>query len=145
MELTLSAAARTTGKGKSTIHRAIKAGKLSARRTDDGSYMIDTSELARVFQLNAPAHPVGTTREAEEPHREPQGTELAELRVKVVMLGDQLARERETVDDLRKRLDRAEERVHALTYQTQELAGRQAPPRAGGLLHRLFGRARYGS
>ena len=51
MEYTLNGAAKATGKGKSTLHRAIKSGKLSARRTDEGSYLIDAAELARVFPV----------------------------------------------------------------------------------------------
>lgn len=40
-----------TGLGKTTLTRAIKAGKLSAARRDDGSYEIDPSELARVYDV----------------------------------------------------------------------------------------------
>jgi hypothetical protein len=129
MEFSLSAAAKATGKGKSTIHNAIKTGKLSARRTDDGSYQIDGSELGRVFSLN----PLNGSKESRpddlEPHAELAGTELVVLRFKVSALEGQLSRERETferqltherdtyqetVSDLRKRLDRAEERILAL-------------------------------
>ena len=39
------------------------------------------------------------------------------MAIKVAMLEDRLERERETVADLRKRLDRAEDRVMALTDQ----------------------------
>jgi hypothetical protein len=141
MELSLSTAAKTTGKGKSTIHRAIKSGKLSARKTEDGAYLIDTSELARVFQLNVPAHVSGTPREAQELLVEPLGAEVASLRARVAGLEELLAREREavareqeSVDDLRKRLDRAEERVHALTHQPRE------QPQPVGLLRRIFRR-----
>jgi len=46
---TLGTAARAVGKSKATISRAIKAGRLSATRSDDGSYLIDPSEFHRVF------------------------------------------------------------------------------------------------
>lgn len=49
MKLSLVKAAEVSGKSKSTINRAIKSGKLSAHRNDDGSYDIDPSELARAF------------------------------------------------------------------------------------------------
>ena len=49
----LAQAAKATGKSKPTIARAIKAGRLSATRADDGSYTIDPAELARVFSLAA--------------------------------------------------------------------------------------------
>lgn len=54
--LTLGQAAKETGLGKSTILRAVKSGRLSAARNDDGSWRIDPAELFRVY---APA-PRGT-------------------------------------------------------------------------------------
>ena len=50
-ELSLSQAAKLTGKSKSTINRAIKTGKLSAARHEDGSYSIDPAELSRAFDM----------------------------------------------------------------------------------------------
>ena len=52
--ITLGEAARLTGLGKTTLARAIKAGRLSAARTPVGSYEIDPSELARVYPFKAP-------------------------------------------------------------------------------------------
>jgi hypothetical protein len=49
MSYTLGTAARATGLSKSTIHRAIKAGRVSAGRSDTGDYAIDPAELHRVF------------------------------------------------------------------------------------------------
>ena len=46
---TLNQAAKEAGKSKGTISKAIKAGKLSATRTDSGSFSIDPAELFRVF------------------------------------------------------------------------------------------------
>jgi hypothetical protein len=51
MELTLGQAAKVTGFGKTTLTRAIKAGRLSATRREDGSYAIDPSELSRVYKV----------------------------------------------------------------------------------------------
>ena len=51
MIMTLGQAARLTGRGKTTLTRAIKAGRLSATRSEDGSYAIDPSELARVYDV----------------------------------------------------------------------------------------------
>ena len=49
MTYTLGMAARATGLSKSTIYRAIKAGRISATRTDTLSFAIDPAELYRVF------------------------------------------------------------------------------------------------
>jgi excisionase family DNA binding protein len=49
--LTLGQAARLAGVGKTTLTRAIRSGRLSATRRDDGGYTIDPSELARVYNV----------------------------------------------------------------------------------------------
>lgn len=140
MELSLSDAARATGKGKSTLLRAVKSGKLSARRGDDGAYLVDAAELARVYPVEAPARVDGAPwRAADAPAGaapDAVGAELAALRVKVALLEDQLGRERETVDDLRQRLDRSDERVRLLTFQPERSQG---PPASRGFLRRLLG------
>lgn len=47
---TLGTAAKACGVSKSTIHRAIRSGRISARAKDDGQgYEIDPAELHRVF------------------------------------------------------------------------------------------------
>ena len=116
MQFSLSQAAKETGKGKSSIHRAIKSGRLSAQRHEDGTYSIDAAELFRAFP---PALPEPVPEQDTERPQEPSATPLiAEevLRVRVEMLTAQLEREQETVADLRRRLDRAEERILALSH-----------------------------
>ncbi len=49
MTLSLREAADEAAVSKSTILRAIRAGRLSAGRTDDGGYAIDPAELFRVY------------------------------------------------------------------------------------------------
>jgi excisionase family DNA binding protein len=51
--ITLGEAARLTGLGKTTVARAIKAGRLSATRTAIGSYEIDPAELSRCYPFKA--------------------------------------------------------------------------------------------
>jgi excisionase family DNA binding protein len=50
--LTLGQAARQCGVSKGTISKAIKTGKLSATRREDGSWSIDNAELARYLDAN---------------------------------------------------------------------------------------------
>lgn len=52
MSYTLGEAAKVVGFSKPTLSRAIKNGKLSARRLDDGSYSIDAAELERWRDAN---------------------------------------------------------------------------------------------
>jgi len=48
---TLGTAARAAGVSKSTVHRAIRTGKISARSKDGNGYEIDPAEFHRVFPL----------------------------------------------------------------------------------------------
>lgn len=148
MDLSLSAAARATGHSKSTIGRAIKSGKLSAQRNDAGGYLIDPAELARAFDWD-PSRPVPWNvtepldRTAAPPG--PAADTQAVLETKLVLLEqaldrerEALAHEREATADLRRRLDRSEDRVRALLGQAVSASPAPAPPR--GLLARLLGR-----
>lgn len=131
--LSLNKAAEAAGVSKSTIGRALKSGKLSGQRTDEG-WSIDPAELFRVF----PQEPSGKShRTTPDPPAGQDVVELEVLRVKVAMLEDQLGRERETVDDLRARLDRAEERVLALTAQAGLGTGK--PPEVPAHAHPVSG------
>ena len=54
MSYTLGQAARATGKSKTTIHRAIGAGKISAEKAANGTWRIDHSELHQVYPEVSP-------------------------------------------------------------------------------------------
>lgn len=89
MRYTLGQAARATGKGKTTIQRAILSGKLSADRNDDGSYAIDPAELDRVFPLVALERSETPAVERDATHDETVA-ELATLRERVAQLEERL-------------------------------------------------------
>ena len=95
-ELSLSQAAKLTGKSKSTINRAIKTGKLSATRHEDGSYSIDPAELSRAFGIEP-------SDGAKRSDAEPDGTRLLE---RIEALESMLSREREISADLKEDRDR---------------------------------------
>lgn len=140
MGLTLRQAAELSGASRSTIHRALKSGKLSGGRLEDGAWDIDPSELARVFPWDT-SEPVHKDVLGQE--RDRLGEREAVLAVRVEMLEYQLEREQDTVADLRKRLDRAEDRVLALTAPMPEHA-RQVSTEPELLTTRtLWGRLRY--
>ena len=126
MKYSLSEAANATGKNKTTIQRAIKNGKISATKGDNGSYEIDPSELHRVFPLNA------TQRDAQQPQSNDTQQRkfaanhsnlervlelekaLAVAHEKAHGLESQKDQMADTINDLRKRLDSSEGRVTAL-------------------------------
>ncbi len=114
MSYTLGQAAKATGKNKSSIHRAIKTGVMSATRRNDGTYLIDPAELHRVYppvqetvQKTVQTQPKETSNERE--------IELLEREIKTL---------REALDDLRHRLDRSEDERGRLTL----LLAHQQPP-----------------
>jgi hypothetical protein len=133
MKYTLNKAAKLSGRAKSTISKAIKDGRLSAEKNPSGGYQIDASELLRVFPFSADDQsPVPDANPHEVQANTPNDADL--LSLKVTMLEQQLEREQETVSDLRKRLDKADDRLTALTSQ-------QVKPQATkGWLDRLLGR-----
>lgn len=118
MALSLSQAAKAAGKSKSTINRAIKSGKLSATRHDDGSYTIDASELSRVFQIGTlgGSEWIGTA-----PSTEPAGT--AVLQAENAALRAALDREREITNDLMADRDAWKQQATALLTAPQKRRG----------------------
>lgn len=103
-ELSLSRAAKLTGKSKSTINRAIRTGKLSATRHEDGSYSIDPAELTRTFDVEP-------FEGAKRRDAEPDGTRLLE---RISALEAMLNREREISADLKEDRDRWRQQATAL-------------------------------
>lgn len=110
-ELSLSQAAKETGKSKSTINRAIKNGKLSATRHEDGTYSIAASELFRAF-------PSGTATSSAwvetQPARTPTGTGEDTAAVRISALEDALQRERALNEDLKADRDHWRQQATAL-------------------------------
>lgn len=98
MKLSLSKAAKATGKSKPTISKAIKTGRLSAKKLKVG-YEIDPAELFRVYPKateTLPANGSGVS------------PSVSALKTEVRMLREAIDREKEISDDYRARLDRAE-------------------------------------
>lgn len=104
MSYTLGTAARATGKSKSTIHRAIKSGRISATCDVGGVYRIDPSELHRIF---SPVPQNGSLRSQLTPDATAHETQM--LRRELELLNEERERERTqmqaTISDLRQRLD----------------------------------------
>jgi hypothetical protein len=102
MVLNLREAAEQAGVGKSSIWRAIKSGKLSATRTEDGNVQIDPAELARAFPPKPPKPDKPPTGEA--------GTAVrnAALEVEVRLLREMLEDMRRDRDTWRGQAERAQ-------------------------------------
>lgn len=150
MKYTLGTAAKACGVARTTILRAIKSGKISAGKDEAGNYAIDPAELHRVFP---PIAVEQSTEQAMERDATGGGTaETAVLLAKIEGLEALLDRERETVTDLRRRLDQSEEErrqtqgklTALLTYQPKPAPEVAPLPEAnegkGKLWEKLFGR-----
>ena len=137
--LTLAQAAKETGLTRSGIFKAIKGGKLSAAKDEQGHFQIDPAELFRVYK---PANKEPVTSERQETTKEAQETaENRELRTRLDMTGQLLRQVECERDDLRRRLDEeATERrklTALLTHQQHQPPPAETP--RPGFWHRLFG------
>ena len=83
MPYTLGQAAKATGKQKSTILDAIRAGRLSATRDDKKQWQIDPAELHRVY---APAVQANDTEHEETPPNNSYIAQQGLLRPVVVVI-----------------------------------------------------------
>jgi hypothetical protein len=100
----LSQAAKHAGVSKATIHRAIKSGRLSAIRQDDGSYQIDPAELHRVYEVAVTSETA--EGRSDETTRNPLGNPSAAILEAELVGARQLIRFLETqAEDLRRDRD----------------------------------------
>ena len=139
MKYTLGKAAEATGKSKTTIHRAINSGKLSAVRNEQGEYEIDPLELLRVYDIVTPEPQ--KRNEMERSVTPVMVDEAAVLRAEIEGLKQQLALLKDERDDLRRRLDEdsAERRRLTLLLTDPTHKPASAPEPHPSFLKRLFG------
>jgi protein-arginine kinase activator protein McsA len=140
MAYTLGQAAKACGKSKSTLSKAVKAGKISVSKNDDGSFSIEPVELFRVF----PA--VSETRQGEQKQvkstpneiggNTEKDMELIELRIKLeaaqerIKIVEKAAQDRIRILEQDKE-DWKQQATRLLTLQQSN---------SGGLFRRLFGK-----
>ena len=128
MSYTLGEAAIACGKSKSTISKAIKAGKISAEKNDHGTFEIEASELHRVY----PPAPIeqNTIETVEyEQNATPKNTSNIEvLQAKLDMANERIEELKQDKDKLE--IDKEQWRQQATNLLT-------APDRRG-LLQRIF-------
>jgi len=129
MAYTLGQAAKACGKSKSTLSKAVKAGKISITKNDDGSFSIEPVELFRVF----PA--VSQTGEGEQSEHKSTPQETGRNATKDIEL-----------IELRIKLEAAQERIKDLEQDKEDWKAQATrllahqPNNGGGLFRRLWGR-----
>ena len=120
MKLTLNQAAKECGRAKSTLSKALKSGKLSAERGEKGAYLIEPSELFRVFPKSSnDDQSIPTPNTKAEQGNSDLEREVEALRKEVATANIERERERaqltDQIEDLRTRLDRESEERRTLT------------------------------
>ena len=137
MGLTIGEAAQQTGKSKSTLSRAIKQGKISASRNNDGSFSIEPAELFRVYKRVLDATVATVKTASDDAPRNSIAT--PEKDIEIATLQAELTAEKNKVQDL---LELANEiRADRDAWKTQAARLLAAPSREQklGLWRRFFG------
>lgn len=118
--LTLGQAAKEVGLAKSVLSRAIKSGKLSATRSDDGSFRIDPAELFRVYQSNRSWNTSGEQLATPQEHHQ-QHPKNTHSPAEVALLRELIEEIREERDSLRGERDKLLSLLADQTAVTRQL------------------------
>ena len=128
-------AADITGVSKSTIQRAMKSGKLSFARNDNGHRVIDVSELERVYGLvkdvtaEGKSTPQDAPKDSSVVEKEIQKAstmiEMERMKMRIYMLEQQLETAHAQIDDLKEQRDQWQKQASQVLI-TSEYSQRQA-------------------
>lgn len=129
-------AADLTGRSKSTIQRAMKAGKLSYEVDNNGRRVIDVAELDRAFGL-VPQEAERTSSAKVEAELEKASSmlEMERLKMRIRMLEDQADTAQETIDDLKEQRDQWQKQAQQVLL-TSQYSQKQAEELKAELLER---------
>jgi hypothetical protein len=124
MKLTLGQAAKEVGISKPSLSVAIKKGRLSAYKNENGTYEIDPAELFRVYppktNTNSSANPVTLTT----PNPKKTGVSVADNEVLALLLAerDKLIEEKEkTIRRLEEEKEKVREDLDDQKVQTNRI------------------------
>ena len=123
MGITLREASEKVGVTRQTLMKAIKTGRVSAEKSDNGEWRIEPVELFRVW------HPVNGAQQPLQP--ELTGGDTPSLQVENRLLREQVA-------ELREERNAWREQAQRLALTDQRAAPQPAPQR--GFWSRLFSR-----
>jgi hypothetical protein len=120
----LKQAADAVGRGKPAILKAIKNGRISAQKDDNGQWRIDPAELYRVYPVTTTGNGSDTTTgERQETTKETVG-----VGAEVAVLRERLAEKDELIADLRTERDRLLGIVETQAQQVKQLTDQRPAP-----------------
>jgi hypothetical protein len=121
MGYTLGEASKQTGKSKSTLSKAVKTGKISATKLEDGSFSIEPVELFRMFPR------VNTATVEVERSRTPN--ETPENSVKIKLLELELQHTREKLEEAKVTISKLDnDKEYFKSQLSSRLLNAPAPP-----------------
>lgn len=113
-------AAELTGRSKSTVQRAMKAGKLSYEIDNAGRRVIDVSELERVFGMAPQGGEIAAASMVEnELEKAANIIETERMKMRIRMLEDQLENAQEQIDDLKSQRDQWQKQAQQVLLTSQ--------------------------
>jgi hypothetical protein len=120
----LKQAADAVGRGKPAILKAIKSGRISAKKDDNGQWQIDPAELHRVYPVTATGNSSDTApgERQETPENSGIGPDIQSLR-------ERLAEKDAMIADLRTERDRLLGIVETQAQQVRRQLTDQRPHR----------------
>lgn len=113
-------AAELTGRSKSTVQRAMKAGKLSYEIDNVGRRVIDVSELERVFGLAPQGGETAVAANVEnELEKAATIIETERMKMRIRMLEDQLEVAQDQIEDLKTQRDQWQKQAQQVLLTSQ--------------------------
>jgi hypothetical protein len=119
----LKRASELTGKNQSTIHRAMKAGRLSYSLSDSGERLLDTSELNRLFPVTSSDDALRNDALAEQRNV----TQAADLRTQLAFMQQRIDGLEADKADLRAERDRLLSVIETQAQQVKLLTDQRSP------------------
>jgi hypothetical protein len=120
----LKQAADAVGRGKPAILKAIKSGRISAKKDDNGQWQIDPAELHRVYPPAA-----GNDSDTAPGERQETPKESSAVGREIAMLRERLAEKDALIADLRTERDRLLGIVETQAQQVKQLTDQRPPKR----------------
>lgn len=124
--ITAGEAAKLVGKSVPTITRAIKSGKLVAKPRKPKGWIIEPSELFRVFDAVT-----GETNDKSKMLQPETDIKDSVLQVKLEVMEQRFSDAQATIEDLRTRLDTESAERRQLTAQLTDQRKQPEPPKRG--------------